>query len=188
MSKDFRWKIDQIISEKGFSMNKLNNEAGFGQGTLKAAYDGNREFSEDKLQKFLKKLNINIDWWRNCSGEIFIKKGTRGENTQQISEGGVEEVRAKVWMDLMEHQQDYYVTPRSIFKDYKIVPDKIIDALTKSNESEKEALHAKNELIINGYENQVKRLEDEKEKLEEQNKRLQEEISTLRRQIPLKSE
>jgi transcriptional regulator with XRE-family HTH domain len=78
--------------------------------------------------------------------------------------------------DLIERNDTYFIAPRAIFTDYKIVPDKIIDVIISSNENEKKALEKskdleiaslvkKYELIIEGQDHKIKRLEKENEDL-----------------------
>jgi transcriptional regulator with XRE-family HTH domain len=84
--------------------------------------------------------------------------------------------RETFYLDLIEGNEEYSILPKAILKDYKIVPDKIIDVIIQSNENERKAieksktleiegLNRKYEIIIEGYENKIKKLEKENEDL-----------------------
>jgi hypothetical protein len=130
----------------------------------------------DKLSQAIP--DINVQWLVSGKGEMFMKKPTSVQLPKE-SDLNEESLRAKFWMDMMENNEEYNVIPRAVLKDYKIVPDKIIDAIITSNENEKKALreskdleieglNKKYELLIEGYENKIRRLESENDQLRRQ--------------------
>lgn len=186
----FRDRIDKILEIKKLSLHALNQKSGFGQGTIKAAYDLNRELSELHEKKFLEVWGISLDWWKAGRGEIFYQNGTPAikSNNNEVS-------RETFYRDLMERNEQYSIIPRAVLTDYKIVPDKIIDVIISSNENEKralleakqmevESLNEKHEQVIEGLKNKNNRLNDEKEKLENEIIQLEKLIEDLRGQIP----
>jgi transcriptional regulator with XRE-family HTH domain len=91
----------------------------------------------------------------------------------------MDQLKETFYTELIEKNEEYALVPKSILRDYKIVPDKIMDIIIRSNEGERdaliakydgerEALLAKHELIITTFENKVKKLEAEKEELQRQ--------------------
>jgi hypothetical protein len=176
MPRDFKSKIDQILAETGFSMNAINSKAGFGQGTLRAAYEANRELSPDKMEKMVKNIHINPDWWNTGKGDILLQKHHLSVVREDKNVYPEKSAKETFYKDLIESNADYSLIPRAVLQDYKIVPDKIIDVILSSNENEKkalekskdleiESLNKRYELLIEGYENKIKRLEEENHEL-----------------------
>jgi len=132
-------------------------------------------FNED-LESMLDEPNVSHE----------TKNGTsihKPSDNKQLSMG----VKETFYRDLIENNEEYSLLPRAVLKDYKIVPDKIINVIIQSNENERkaieksmtleiESLNKKYELIIEGYENKIQRLESEKEKLMRENERLMSQI------------
>jgi hypothetical protein len=174
---DFREKIDKLLEIKGIKLYKLAEISGLGN-TLEKAYEDNRNMRTSTTERFLHKLGINEEWWETGIGDVFLTSVDNPTDNKEISMTAKE----TFWREVMEDtDHPYRVVPSSVFKDYKIVPDKIIDVIIRSNESEKIALNEKYELMIQGLKNRNSRLETE-------NQNLLKEIEDLRRQIPGKTQ
>lgn len=144
------------------------------------------EFASKWERKYGEKLIDMIDQVLNKStiDDINI---TSVEEPSDNKQNGMSQ-RETFYQDLMEKNEQYSVIPTAVLKDYKIVPDKIIDVIIRSNENERkaleksmhleiESLNEKNKIIIEGYKNGIKILEAENERLKTEN-------AELRRQIP----
>lgn len=71
----FKEKIDNIlrISNKKFtSVYDLELKSGVGMGTLRKAYDENREPSKRTIWKLLESIGVNPEWWETGKGDIFL--------------------------------------------------------------------------------------------------------------------
>lgn len=194
----FREKIDNILK-----YNKLGINSPYGlevyvkasPGAISKPLNKGEEPGLGTIKKIREGLpGLNQGWWDTGKGDVFVSNITYDDKASNNKLNGMNP-RETFYEELMEKNKDYFVAPRSIFTDYKIVPDKIIDVIIASNEGEKKALResmetAKEALIkdyerlIEGLENKAERLEKEKEKLKEENEVLKEENEDLRRQIP----
>lgn len=193
----FKEKIDKILEHNTLGINSvsaLEDTVQAGRGAINEFYNENREPGRKTLKKIKSLKGLNEIWYDTGQGAIFIENNTLVDKASNNKLNGMNP-RETFYEELMEKNKDYFVAPRSIFTDYKIVPDKIIDVIIASNEGEKKALResmetAKEALIkdyerlIEGLENKAERLEKEKEKLKEENEVLKEENEDLRRQIP----
>lgn len=77
---NFKEKIDKLLSISGKKFNSvydLEVKSGVGMGTLRKAYDENREPSKRTIWKFLEALSINTEWWETGKGDIYLQKGTQ---------------------------------------------------------------------------------------------------------------
>jgi hypothetical protein len=162
-----------------------------GNATISGWMDKPITWASDKLEKFLTHYRIDRTWWKTGEGKVFI---TSVQEPGDNKKNGMT-TKETFYQDLIENNEEYSLLPRAVLKDYKIVPDKIIDVIISSNENEKKALREskdmeieslmkKYELIIEGLENKTKRLEGEKEDLVKEKNALLQEIAGLRRQIP----
>lgn len=179
-----------VLEEKlGRSGNSLGIDAGLANGTVDTWDEKSIDFSTDKVEKFLNYHRINKDWWRSGEGEIFVPKA------ELVRTNG--EVKETFYKNLIEGNEEYSLIPRAVLKDYKIVPDKIIDVIIDSNRNEKQAITQsfqdqkdilinKHESIITGYEAKIKRLEAEIKELEIEREKLENERENLKRQVTLK--
>jgi hypothetical protein len=171
---DFREKIDKILEDKQIKLYKLAEISGLGN-TLEKAYEENREMRTSTTERFLQKLGINTEWWETQNGNIYVEKHASVPQAGENKLNGMH-ARETFYQDLIEKNDEYSLLPRAVLRDYKIVPDKIIDVLVQSNENEKKALieskeleirvlNEKYEILIEGYENKIKRLEKENDDL-----------------------
>lgn len=144
---DFRQKIDNILAAREISsVSKLAKESGLGN-TLEKAYQKNTELGPSTKQKFLHNMGISSNWWETGEGAIFITQGHK-----------MGEVKETFYRDLIENNPEYSLLPKAVLKDYKIVPDNIINMITTTNEELKNALVSKYELIIQGLNEQNEQL------------------------------
>lgn len=72
------------------------------------------------------------------------------------------------YRDLIENNQEYSLLPKAVLRDYKIVPDKLLDIITTAKDEVNKELRQKQDIIIESYENRIKKLEEEKEDLRRQ--------------------
>lgn len=171
---NFKEKIDKLLEVKAIALWKLAELGGVKKSTLEKAYDRNGELRPPNLDEFLQKLGVNPTWWETGEGQIILPKAELARPMDKET----------FYKNLIEENNDYSLIPRAVLRDYKIVPDKIIDviidsnrneknAITKSFNDEKDILIMKYEMVIEGLENKIRALEAEKE--------------ILKRQIPLDS-
>jgi hypothetical protein len=184
---DFKAKIDFILNKLNIRLWKLAEDSELGT-TLEKAYTENREMRPVTTKKFLQKIGISEEWWTLGKGEAFT-------TTKSITHNGAQQngitTRETFYRELIEDNDEYSILPRAVLKDYKIVPDKIIDVIITSNENEKraikeskeleiESLNKKHEFLLNVREMELKECEKEIEKLKAENEE-------LRRKIPPQS-
>jgi hypothetical protein len=184
-------RIKVLLPKYDNNVSALEEAGKIGNGTLKTWKDKSLDYSTTILLNFRKELRINPEWWDTGKGEVFVKNGTYVDIPNEKPQNGMT-IRETFYQELIENNAEYSLLPRAVLRDYKIVPDKIIDVILKSNEHEREAmekssrleiesLNQKYELIIAGLENKSERLEKENIELKKQNE-------DLRRQIPANSQ
>ena len=176
-------KIMQVLEAKDISRDTAERLSGMGGGTigkLLKRRNGEGELGGPNTENFLRTFNVNREWWKTGEGEMFLKDANPGRSNIAPKE--------TFYKALIEDNDDYSLIPRAVLKDYKIVPDKIIDVIIESNKNEKAAISksfqdeksilvAKHELTITGLENKILSLEKENKELKES-----------KRQVALKSQ
>jgi hypothetical protein len=80
----------------------------------------------------------------------------------------LEDAKETFYRDLIENNQEYSLLPKAVLRDYKIVPDKLLDIITTAKDEVNSELKKKQEYIIQLYEGRIKQLEMEKEDLRRQ--------------------
>lgn len=185
-------KIMQVIEAHGIKQTDAEIKMGVSPGLfnkMKNRKDGEGQMHPDNQEKFLRTFNVNPEWWKNEEGDMFLS------STELVKSNG--EVKETFYKNLIEGNEEYSLIPRAVLKDYKIVPDKIIDviidsnrnekhAITQSFQDQKDALINKHEQVIIGYEAKIKRLEAEIKELEIEREKLENERENLKRQVTLK--
>jgi hypothetical protein len=146
---EFREKIDNILAIKKITVTKLSQISGIGD-TLQKAYRDNREMSRTLTERFLHKMGINSTWWYAREGEIFLS------DVAKPAELGMR--KESFYRELIEDNEEYSLIPRAVLKEYKIVPEKIIDMIYSDKEELKNALISKYEMIISNMEREVNHL------------------------------
>jgi hypothetical protein len=183
--------IESAFKERGHvktskEFAKLIGENDNGLSDIKA---GRKRLTIDHIKNLKNSHpNFNMDWYLTGTGHMFLEqKGTdlqKAANNKQNGYGA----RETFYTDLIENNAEYSLIPRAVFKDYKIVPDKIIDAIIQSNENEKKAmreamamaeqsLNDKLEETVEMYEEQYQAIKAENERLEKENEELRKQIS-----------
>lgn len=102
---------------------------------------------------------------RNLSNET--KNHTQVDKPSDNAKNG-HAAKETFYRDFIENNPDYSIIPKAVFRDYKIVPDKIVDAIIQSATNEKKSLEEKYEIIIDGYKLRVERLQNENDELRRQ--------------------
>lgn len=191
----FKEKIDNILSANNLGIDSpsgLEEKLGIGQGSISKSYYNKKEDESPgraTIKKIIEGMGINRKWWDTGEGDIFLT------STGLVKSSG--EVKETFYKNLIEGNEEYSLIPRAVLKDYKIVPDKIIDVIIDSNRNEKQAITQsfqdqkdilinKHESIITGYEAKIKRLEAEIKELEIEREKLENERENLKRQVTLK--
>lgn len=166
----FKEKVDKVLKFRKLNINKIELKLEV-DGTFRKAYNDDREPKEELVLEFLRNFQIRKTWWDDPKGseeqDIFEEKSTYVEIPKHNNGNGMT-ARETFYTDLIENNSEYSLLPRAVFKDYKIVPERILDVIIKSADSEKQALIEKHELIIEGLKNKINRLESEKEELQRQ--------------------
>jgi hypothetical protein len=78
------------------------------------------------------------------------------------------EARETFYRDLIENNQEYSLLPKAVLRDYKIVPDKLLDIITAAKDEVNSELKKKYEYIIDDCDRRIKKLEEENEDLRRQ--------------------
>lgn len=180
----FKEKIDSILKYNSLEINSvsaLEDAVTAGRGAINDFYKDNREPGRKTLKKIKSLKGLNTDWYDTGIGLPFDENHTSVQETSNNKKNGAMNARETFYEELMEKNKDYFVAPRAIFTDYKIVPDKIIDVIIQSTEEAKKALEKQKDLEIESliikHETIIKGLNIEIEKLRGDN-------DDLRRQIP----
>ena len=133
----FKEKIDKLLSISGKKFNSvydLEVQSGVGMGTIRKAYDENREPSKRIIWKFLETLSINPEWWESGIGNIYLENGTGMQKSSDNKEKPAEEIYR--WLE---------------DTDYTLVPKAIIDVLRKDIDANskkfQDIIDSKNEFI-----------------------------------------
>jgi hypothetical protein len=146
-------KIKNIVkhNELGISSpSALETFIGVSQGAITTPARLGEELGPIVTKKLYEKARVNPEWFETGRGEIFLKQPTK------TNEEGL--VRESFYKDLIESNEEYSLIPRAILKDYKIVPEKIINMIYQDKEELKNALVAKYEMIISGQDQLIRDL------------------------------
>lgn len=178
---DHFMKTGIVASEKEFGL-LIGEKNESGLTDIKA---GRKKLSLRAIQHLKNSdRRININAFINPDEPVIIEE----EGNEQSESMDVKET---FYTELIEKNERYTLMPRAVLTDYKIVPDKILDKLTKSHEGEKEALIAKYnseiEAIMIKHEKMVDGLKSKSAILESEIKRLESEKMALERQIAAQS-
>jgi hypothetical protein len=167
-NRSFKDKIDKVQAVSGLSPTAMEEKCHLGKGTISKNYTSNTEMSASSTKIFLRGMEIREEWWKTGEGDILIKKPTQVQQSE-LSNDQIQDLKGKFWLEFMERNEEYSAIPKAVLKDYKIVPDKILDVIISSNENEKKALEKskdleieslirKYELIIDGLNNKIDEL------------------------------
>lgn len=122
--------------------------------------------------------------WKNTFGEDLMEASEDSQKETNVSHGTKKHAqvhetiknkenramnaRETFYTELIENNQEYSLLPKAILRDYKMIPDKLIDLITQSKDEVNRGLLEKNELLVMGYEARLQKLEMEKEELRRQ--------------------
>lgn len=139
----FKEKIDNLLSISGKKFNslyELESKSGVGMGTLRKAYDENREPSKRIIWKFLEKLNINPEWWEFQRGDIYLTNGTHEEKLEynKVNDAAL----GLAFKTIMEGGTEYILIARNLLQDkHRIITieqmdkdERILNRLLDQNE------------------------------------------------------
>lgn len=154
--------IKRIRELKKISVKELSDKIGINPQSI---YDWEKEKYEpvkENLESLARILGVQVK-------TFYDENSTDGNNPSNNKGNQLMTPRETFYTDLIEKNDEYNLIPRAVLKDYKIVPDKIIDVIIQSNENEKKALveglNSKYELMIQGYKNKIADLESELKRL-----------------------
>lgn len=161
-------KIRKYRELRGLSVEQLAQKMGIKKAGIYQWESDSYKPGQESLTKLSQALGISVS-------ELIDENHTSVPQTDDNKLNGMH-AKETFYQDLIEKNDEYSLLPRAVLRDYKIVPDKIIDVLVQSNENEKKALieskeleikslNEKYETLIQGYENKIKRLEKENEDL-----------------------
>lgn len=181
----------QIISAfRNKKQQDIANGTGISKQNISNWMNGLNEPSTENLDLIAKFLDTprEVFYMKSLTQDDLKRMFSKSDNTsvQQPGDNKQNGMTAKetFYTDLIENNEEYSLLPRAVLKDYKIVPDKIIDVIISSNENEKKALRESmetaKESLIKDYELLIKGLENKVDRLEKENE-------DLRRQIPGKN-
>jgi hypothetical protein len=120
----FKEKIDNIlrISNKKFtSVYDLELKSGVGMGTLRKAYDEDREPSKRTIWKVLESIGVNPEWWETGKGDTFLTSVTKPTDNKE-KEDDYSDQRAIVdYRTLVEGHTEYVLIPRAVMNEVQLV-------------------------------------------------------------------
>lgn len=180
----FREKIDNILKYNKLGINTVYGLEAFvkaSPGAISKPLNKGEEPGPGTVKKIREGLpGLNQEWYDTGKGDVFVSNVTYAQKAGDNNLNG-HGARETFYTDLIENNVEYSLLPRAVLKDYKIVPDKIIDVIIASNENEKKALkesmETAKEALIKDYERLIEGLENKVARLEKENE-------DLRRQIP----
>lgn len=167
MSSEIQRIIIDYLEELGVSQRQFAELTGVSDAT----YGGYRRMETsikldlvDKIVSNYPDLRIRLAGYLtgNNGGNITPKDKTMNNDENPHS------AKETFYRDLIENNTEYSLLPKAILKDYKIVPDKLLDIITESKDQVNNELKKKQELLIEIYEGRIKKLEEEKEDLRRQ--------------------
>jgi hypothetical protein len=145
-------------------------------------------FSEDIVDKIYDKYGVRKDYWYDGKEPILERNGTGPHKPGDYKQNGYDP-RETFYTDLIENNTEYTIMPRVVLRDYKIVPDKVIDAIIESKDGEKKALKEAMDMAtasllkkhsdqIEEYERQFKIVEAENIELRKKNEDLLKQLAS----------
>lgn len=164
--------IEQVLEDKNITKKAFSTKMGISRQTLDNWIKGVTFPTSDDLSGMSKILDVDLT---NHAGEALTLYGAKRQKETWYAE-------------LIEKNETYALIPKAVLRDYKMVPDKVLDTITQSHEGEREALIARykgerealiaeHQLLITGLENKAARLEADVKRLEEENRELERQIS-----------
>lgn len=165
--------IKRFRELRGWSVPQLAEQMGIDKAGIYKWEDGTTVPGGKKLTAIAEALGVSVN-------DLLLENSTSVQNDPAINEKPMSP-RETFYQELIENNEDYSIIPKAILRDYKIVPERILDMITRSKDDVSKLLEEKHLLIIKGYESQIERLEREKEELAKQK-------DDLQRQIPAKNE
>lgn len=121
---NFKEKIDKLLSVSGKKFNSLYDlevKSGVGMGTIRKAYEENREPSKRIIWKFLESLSINTDWWETGKGDIYLEKGTQMPKTDDSNGKHSGSDDERILRELIDSNDKYRLVPTIILTEYEIM-------------------------------------------------------------------
>lgn len=149
-------KVLEIRKLSNLTQAQFASKIGVTRQTVINWEKGVTEPNAQELQGIVKLFDIN-------EGESLVKQLAAEEVKDE--KDSMDQLKETFYADLIEKNEIYALIPKAVLSDYKIVPDKIMDIIIRSNEGEKEALIAKYEVIIRGLEIKSAQLEAENKEL-----------------------
>jgi hypothetical protein len=113
-------------------------------------------FQSNTLEDFLNFWGVSKEWWKTGQLPVLNKNLTSVEKLTENN--NMDQARETFYRDLIERNEEYSILPKALLKDYKMIPDKIMDQITKTNDELKSAL-------VDKYERYIKTLEQENQDL-----------------------
>jgi hypothetical protein len=149
-------KIHKILKHNDLGISTpsaLETFIGASQGAITTPMREGGNLGPALTKKLHEKARVNPEWWETGKGEIFFSRSVTKSNDMTVT--GVKE---SFYKELIEENEEYSLIPRAILKDYKIVPEKIINMIYQDKEELKNALVAKYEMIISGQDQLIRDL------------------------------
>lgn len=173
--------IKRIRELRKLSVQQLAEKMAVGRANIYNWESDDNTPNGESLTALAKALDVTVD-------DLLDLNPTSVEKANDNTKNNGHHLRETFYRDLIESNDEYSILPRAVLRDYKIVPDKIIDVIIASNENEKKALEKSKDLqieslmqkhdkIINGY-------EDERKDLVAEIERQRAEIERLKKLLP----
>jgi transcriptional regulator with XRE-family HTH domain len=168
IKSDVQKLIVDYLKLKGVSQRKFAELTGVSDTT----YGTYRRMSSAMGVDILDKI---LSAYPDLKGELIkYLTGNKNRNITHMQKNGKDaeinlgDARETFYRDLIENNQEYSLLPKAVLRDYKIVPDKLLDIITTAKDEVNSELKKKQEYIIELYEGKIKQLEKEKEDLRRQ--------------------
>lgn len=142
--------LQKIMKLRGVKVAELANKTGIIKQSIYKWLSGEYDPGSENLEKLAEALNVSV-------------KDFYDENLTSVSNLDNEQqnrsvARETFYRDLIEDNEEYSLLPKALLKDYKIVPEKLIERINQTNDELKEALVAKYELIIADQDREIQEL------------------------------
>src|SRR5688500_10978799 len=157
----------EYLRVKASSSMNLQIQTGVSHALYRRSTEGNNANGVDKLEQICARFpELKIMIGQYLTGNNMAKLTPTDKTLNNGEKHG--QARETFYKDLIENNDEYSIVPKAILRDYKIVPDKLLDIITQAKDQVNIELKEKQEYLIEVYESRIKKLEEEKEDLRRQ--------------------
>ena len=111
-------RIKELRTALGLTLRKFGEYIGISEGAVSNIEKGNRNVTEQMFKSVCREFNVNEEWLRNGSGDMFIEKNTVNIDefiiNNNITKTEIELVKSYLSLSL-EHRQSLIQSLKLIF-------------------------------------------------------------------------